>query len=322
MRFLPTALGMVLYAAAIAAEDNSNYNASLNYRPGNVSASLNDLYLWVGSYYNATAQVDFIPYGGVAASITSQCPAAFSNQTGTRNYTARLGLTEPSLYNSANDPVNAFLTLWPLDFNFSTLLSGQIIIFMPGLEYALFSSTPLYGTDDPSNNWIWSLENTTSPPYTLSSTISSGYVGWNGFTVRTATSCAGSSEWSFVMDKGYFNGTNLPSPNIDLQFDGSTANLTLQGYAEADPIYETGSTSTTGDTTIAGEFRLTFSGVIDTYHSDILRNDTSTPGWLRTVGFNNNSANFGYTTSESTRSKLMGPLSLTAIVSAVWLMIL
>lgn len=49
MRFLPTALGVVLYAAAIAADDNSNYNASLNYRPGNVSASLNDLYLWVGS---------------------------------------------------------------------------------------------------------------------------------------------------------------------------------------------------------------------------------------------------------------------------------
>lgn len=92
-------------------------------------------------------------------------------------------------------------------------------------------------------------------------------------------------------------------------------NLSLQGYVVANPV--------NGEGQIPGQFRLTFSGVIDKYHSDILRNDTSTPSWLRTVGFNNNSENIGYTntTSGSTGSHLMGSLPLTVIVSALWLVI-
>lgn len=91
-------------------------------------------------YYNATAQVDFIPYGGLAASIPSKCPPAFSNQTASGNYSARLAITEPSSYDSVDDLANVFLTLWPLDYNFTKLLSGQRITDMPGLDFALFSS--------------------------------------------------------------------------------------------------------------------------------------------------------------------------------------
>lgn len=47
MSFLSIALGVLLYAAAIAAKDDPNYQPSLNFRPTNVS--LNDLYTWVGS---------------------------------------------------------------------------------------------------------------------------------------------------------------------------------------------------------------------------------------------------------------------------------
>jgi hypothetical protein len=46
MRKFLTALGVILYAAAIAAQ---NISTSNNYRPSNVSANLSDLYLWVGS---------------------------------------------------------------------------------------------------------------------------------------------------------------------------------------------------------------------------------------------------------------------------------
>jgi hypothetical protein len=46
----------------------------------------------------------------------------------------------------------------------------------------------------------------------------------------------------------------------------------------------------------AGKLIMNFSGVIDHYRSDILRNDTDTPTWVRTVGYQNNSLNVGYTT--------------------------
>jgi hypothetical protein len=107
-----------------------------------------------------------------------------------------------------------------------------------------------------------------------------------------------------------FDGTILPNPTINLQFDGTTANLSLQGYFEGDSIDGDG---VEDPGVITGELSVTFSGVIDSYHSDVLRNDTSTPTWLRTVGYQNNSANIGYTTSESTSSQLMECPSLTAI---------
>lgn len=56
------------------------------------------------------------------------------------------------------------------------------------------------------------------------------------------------------------------------------------------------------------------------YHSDVLKNDTSTLTWLLTVGYNNTSANFGYTT-RSTGSRIAEPLSLTAVVFALWLIV-
>jgi hypothetical protein len=56
---------------------------------------------------------------------------------------------------------------------------------------------------------------------------------------------------------------------------------------------------------------MTFAGVIDSYHSDVLKNDTSTPSWLRSVGYQNNSLNIAYK-SASTASWAIGSLTLTA----------
>lgn len=131
------------------------------------------------------------------------------------------------------------------------------------------------GVDFPNLNWNWSLVQTTEPPYNLSSTIPNA--GFGQLKVETSMSCVHSSEWSFSMYSGVFNGTDFPNPRVELQFDASTANMTVQGYAEASPIYGTGASATLGDTVTWGQFRLTLSAVIDTYHSDILRNDTGTP---------------------------------------------
>ncbi|RAO69117.1 uncharacterized protein BHQ10_005129 [Talaromyces amestolkiae] len=307
MRSFPKALSLLLFNAATTVKADSSYDASLYYRPSNISASLISLYTWIGSYYNATAQVDFEPYN-VSSSIQINCPAL------TTYYTARLGLTKPGPFNSADDPINAFLTLWPLDFNFTGSLNSAIV-YNSGLDFYLFSSDPFYqyDTGNATNNWNWSLSNTTSSPYNLSGTVTEGYQDSKGFSAKTFTSCAYGSTWGFRIYSGPFQSDNFTQPTINLEFDGWTAKLTLQGYAEGSLTYE--------DRLYVGEFRLVLSAVIDEYHSDILQNDTSTPTWLRTVGYNNNPANIGYTKSDSTKSHLSGFLLLTTIASGLWLVI-
>ncbi|KAJ5611605.1 hypothetical protein N7528_008710 [Penicillium herquei] len=92
------------------------------------------------------------------------------------------------------------------------------------------------------------------------------------------------------------NGTNFTNPVVDLQFDSMTANMTIKGYFFGVVQSEIGSDleSWYGNV-FAGTFVLSFLGVIDSYHSDILKNDTATPTWIPTVGYNNNSLNVGYT---------------------------
>ena len=170
---------------------------------------------------------------------------------------------------------------------------------------------PIFEPYASRNNWDWTLQNTTSRPYNLSGIISKGYEGWGGFVVETVSSCAYSSKWQFFLSD--FTYTNLSIPSIKLQCDGTTANLSLQGYVVPNPV--------DGEGQVPAQFRLTFLGIIDKYHSDVLRKDTGTPNWLSTVGFNSNSENIGYTNTTSGSSHIMGSLPLNAIVSALWLMI-
>ncbi|KAF3394145.1 hypothetical protein F1880_005526 [Penicillium rolfsii] len=283
--------GIVITVAAASTRDSP---AILNFRPSNVT--LSSLYYWVGSYFNGTAHFEFSPYGGLAASETGGCPA-LRNKTITKDYKTLLALTEPSAYNTANDPVNAFLTLWPLGFDFGTLPDEISFEISDSLDYALYSSDVLtdyrgvLSTQDGADN---SLQ------------VNSTRANCNGTEV---------SSWQFapLSYNTTYNGTNFTNPVINLQFDSQTANLSMKGYFSAISEYKTESVYQEGSVTFTGEFTMAFSGVIDLYHSDILRNDTATPTWRRTVGYQNDSLNVGYT-SGSAGNELVGPWSLAIIM--------
>ncbi|KAJ5667434.1 hypothetical protein N7507_003298 [Penicillium longicatenatum] len=247
-------------ALAIANEVTgfASSHTQLNFRPDNLT--LIDLYHWVGLYYNATTYVDLFPYAELATSETLNC------------------LKEPSTLNSDDDPVNAFLTLWPLEFNFSTLPLGRALNEITAIKYAFYSSNPVYVDSNEicdCNNFIWSLEKTQAPPYNLSSTLTN-YPGVGGFQINDITDCTDGTITNWVMSpmvaNSSFNGTYFPDPTINLQFDATTANLTLEGYFEADPMYLEANDWEEGPVLFTGKSLMTFAGVIDSYHSDVLKN--------------------------------------------------
>lgn len=84
------------------------------------------------------------------------------------------------------------------------------------------------------------------------------------------------------------NSSVLQFATMNASFDGHTANLTVNGMFWAYPT--DGNNNRDG---IVGDMQIRFRGVLDTYHSDILDVNSSTPAWLRTVGFGNNSLNIG-----------------------------
>ncbi|KAJ5936541.1 hypothetical protein N7466_002991 [Penicillium verhagenii] len=312
-------------AVLVAATEDSNYDPSYNFRPYNVTMSA--LYNWVGSYYNGTTRVEFLPYTGLAASNSSLCPV-FRNEIIIKEYPTVLGLTEPSKYNTANDPVNAMITLWPPGFNFSNVPPIgwiQDISEFKSLQWYLWSSTPLYKStftmsESPKllNDFDWSLEKTQEPPFNLSGTvIDDEFIG--EFPLNM-TSCnrTGEVPWRLqpIAWNSPFNGVRYPYPTISLQFDHQSANISFEGYFSGERYYEQEGLRNSGDSILVGKFELTFLGAIDSYHSDVLENDTATPIWLRTVGFQNNSLNVGYALV-STGSQLIGSLSLATLTFIV-----
>lgn len=88
-------------------------------------------------------------------------------------------------------------------------------------------------------------------------------------------------------------GSNWTYPVVNLQFDSESANFTVNGYFFASPDM-LNSTINLGPDSVQGKIKIAFLGVIDPYHSDMLMNNSATPTWLRTVGFNNNPLNIGY----------------------------
>lgn len=87
-------------------------------------------------------------------------------------------------------------------------------------------------------------------------------------------------------------------PNVSVQFDDKTANLTLDGVFSAipyvQPDYWVMGGPTTGGPGVHGFIKVRFNGVLDAYHSDSLSLDSNEPSWLRTVGFENDPSNIGY----------------------------
>ncbi|KAJ5723082.1 hypothetical protein N7488_001117 [Penicillium malachiteum] len=275
-----------IFAIALATTDTSSAPAELNFRPDNVT--LGNLYRWVGSYYNGSTSLKFSPYAGLAASETEYCPI-LRNKTITTNYKTILALTEPASFNNLkDDPVNAFFTLWPPGFNFSVINDWELIQEMPHLEYALFSSDLIYNSyfGNSFNNFIWSLEETKAQPYNLSSTLSD-YPGFNYWEVNRTTECGETKVLSWIFDQitfgTSFNGTKFTNPVLSLQFDSTTANLSMEGNFQAivtnNSILGPDLPQEAENTFVfMGKFAMTFEGVIDAYHSDILRNEPPQPG--------------------------------------------
>lgn len=161
------------------------------------------------------------------------------------------------------------------------------------------------------DNFNFTLAETKAAPYHLSSTLSEYY--GDGALEFNMTDCAGSDtvEWrGNLIDELWWKkpsyNHSYPDPVLNLQFDGQTANLTVDGYYLAEPKPTGKSTFGTANVEVPGKMKISFLGRIDSYHSDVLVNDSSTPTWKRSVGFNNNTLNVGDTTSRGAPSQRSG----------------
>lgn len=107
------------------------------------------------------------------------------------------------------------------------------------------------------------------------------------------------------------------------EFDAHTANFTLDGTFLASPfmrlnhssyLIETGkggeAAGIANNDAVQGAIQIRFRGVLDKYNSDILDVNSSSPAWLRTVGFGNNSLNIGDSLNG-------GPKTRSAMLSAL-----
>lgn len=136
-------------------------------------------------------------------------------------------------------------------------------------------------------------------------------------------------NWSMrVLEAMWWNSQEwdeFVQPNVTVDFDAHTANLTLDGDFFASPYIrsnnsgypETGMTSS--DDALQGTVQVRFRGVLDTYNSDILDINSTTPAWLRTVGFGNNSLNIGNSPNRagSLRSALWSALGVPFLVAII-----
>ncbi|KAJ5589374.1 hypothetical protein N7537_012052 [Penicillium hordei] len=116
-------------------------------------------------------------------------------------------------------------------------------------------------------------------------------------------------------------------PNVTVDFDAHTSNLTMDGAFSASPFMRSNvSRYWWGDMlsaeTIRGPIQVRFSGVLDAYNSDILDVNSTEPAWLRTVGFGNNSLNIadlsnrGYSLRSTLWGAFVAPLFVGIIVYA------
>ncbi|KAJ5741423.1 hypothetical protein N7533_010832 [Penicillium manginii] len=291
-RFLHVLAGCLLHPLLASAKADARYNASVPFRPSNITG-LSDNYLWVGSYYNATTKIEFTPEIGPSPN-QSVCKP-LRGQTFSTEYESFLAITERGPYNLGSNPMNALLTLFDTGANLSSLSGASFpwdspslqwyIESSPWVDFASNSSTESDGATDYFVKDVFNL--TLSPgdkkaPYNLTGIIKDADLILRSFDMDLK-SCDTSSESSqnsiTLVDRDYSNdaGWNWTYPAIELQFGSETANFTLNGYATAFPYYinRADSSKSLGPNEVQGTIKVSFSGVIDPYHSDILVN-TST----------------------------------------------
>jgi hypothetical protein len=131
-------------------------------------------------------------------------------------------------------------------------------------------------------------------------------------------------RFSMTNYRSYFaeDWNDYKYPEVSVQFNDKTANLTVDGIFYAKPFRQSNMTQhepVGGSPEVVGFVSVRFSGVVDEYHSDALSLDKSTPSWERTVGFENNPSNIGYGESDSSAGKIIsGPiLTLMVVVLSV-----
>ncbi|KAJ5988276.1 hypothetical protein N7481_003486 [Penicillium waksmanii] len=332
-RVLSTLACCLLHPLIASAEGDAIYNASLPFRPSNITG-LSDIYLWVGTYYNSTTKIEFTPEIGSTTN-KSVCKS-HQGQTFTAEYESLLAITERGSYNLGSNSVNTLLALWNSDANLTLLSSGSPWA-SSSLEWYIESAPWVYHANNGSTNSdagttsfvkdIFNLTlspDTKGPPYKLTGTIKDADLMLGSFDMDLK-SCNTSTETSqnrmTLVDRDWSNnaGWTWTYPTVDFQFGSRTANFTLDGYAAGFPylINRSDPSKSLGADEVQGKIKVSFFGVIDSYHSDTLVNSSSTPTWLRTVGFGNNSANIGYNNSSlgSPRPLHRGAVAVCSVIS-------
>jgi len=290
------------------------------------------LYGMVGSYYNATARIEIVPDNFTAFVGAADNPTCkrIAGRTFTQEYKAVLGINERGSYNLGDNPVNMYLTLWQPGQNMTEVLhwDDANIQSAAGQVWHLDSSLWQFPTSQntTSNELDWLLEPTEYPsggrgaapeddifgltlaqsnkttPYDLAGTIQYNQSQTKGpdleqlimdFSMDLDNCSTTNETCKFLMALRYILiSWPYPLPNVSLQFDSQTANFTLHGSVES--RQELPQFSNKPQCQFEGNITVTFAGIIDPYHSDVLVKDSAKPSWLRTVGFNNNSMNIGY----------------------------
>ncbi|KAJ4005475.1 hypothetical protein NW752_002307 [Fusarium irregulare] len=325
-------------------EGKKEYDPSENRRPENVTG-LGDFYGWVGSYYNATVEaefvVDFTPW--VDLDPSEQCEEV-KNFSTTVKYDAILSLLEHRKENPGNNSLEFWLTLMP-QASGPTNVSDFGAWWMRDRENRsyVFSAQPL---DDPPyrihygpDYFNFTTTQVSGGAYNITETLAGRRAAtWQNMKVPVCNSTEYKDEWRVViLDRGYYftedeglwtGSVEYDYPKTSLQFDDKTANMTFAAFWVAyaiqqpdyDEVVDNPSLPTWRHSTVIGRVSFNFSGVLDEYHSDVLSLENSSPVWQRTVGFGNNSANIGYgDTPDSRGERTVGRagLALMAVIVSI-----
>ncbi|KAF4452588.1 hypothetical protein F53441_4607 [Fusarium austroafricanum] len=284
---------------------------------------------WVGSYYNATAEVElqaklgnWYRLGGEEGEMCHK----HKNYTTTFKYDAILSVIERGLWNNGSNAFNIWLTLLPQTspaFDLSSL-GADFLYQRNNLSFPIYSVQPTpRGAWKPGNNsspdiFDFKTNQVSGGAYNFSKTLEGFGLGWTDpssfgnvtLPVCNETHLTNNYQFGVNYDPGWTmeGWPGFRTPNITAQFDDKTANLTFDGVFTARPYVRINGPDRSpmlGEPNVKGYIQVRFSGALDAYHSDSLSLDGKTPSWLRTVGFKNDSSNIGYNdVDESAAGKL------------------
>ncbi|KAM0407384.1 hypothetical protein ACHAPD_012285 [Fusarium lateritium] len=313
-------------------EEKKEYDPIENRRPTNVTG-LGDFYSWVGSYYNATVEAEFVVDFTPWVEPSEQCEEVRNFST-TVKYDAILSVLEHQPLNPGNNSLQFWLTLMPQTSgptNVSDL--GEWWMRDGENRSYVYSAQPYKGPD----YFNFTTTQVSGGAYKITKSLAGlEAASWQNMKIPVCNITEWKDEWKvvildegmyFTQDEGLWTGpVEYHYPKTSLQFDDKTANLTFDAFWHASAIRQPNyrevvdnpALPTWGHTRVIGRVSFNFSGVLDEYHSDILSLDNSLPVWQRTVGFGNNSANIGYgDTSDSRGKRTVGRASLALMAVIV-----